>query len=177
MTAVALIPLLFLVQAAAPAVAPRAAKPAAAPASAPAGPVYALALSDSNRAILVNLSTVKMRGAAKTFSVIQVYPGLKSYDQNQTNFDYEVVSQVIKCGVETQTILKAVQFALPDGAQVSESKVSEFGDPIVLDTYPWKLMQFVCGEKLTEKTRQLPAKDDLDVARRVRAAYPNLIGY
>ena len=176
MPAVALIPLMFLAQAASPA--PAAVTPSAAPAAASApAVVYALALSDSNRAMLVNLTTLKSKGANRTFEVVQVYPGAKSYDQNQTVFDYEVVSQVIKCGVETQTILKAIQFALPDGAEVTRSKVSEFGDPVVLDTYPWKLMQFVCGEKLTEKTRQLPAKNDLDVARRVRAAYPNLIGY
>ncbi len=158
----------------------------AAAASAPATPAvpavdnkepYALALSDSNRALLVRLSTLKSRGSTRTFSVVQVYPESKSYNQQKTLFDYEVVSQVIKCGVETQTILKAQQFALPDGDETSHSEVSEYGDPIVADTYPFKLMQFVCSDRVTEKTRALLAKDDLDVARRVRAAYPNLIGY
>ena len=132
---------------------------------------------DSNRAILVDLTTLKARGSNKTFTVVQIYPEPKSRDQQQTTFDYEVVSQVIKCGVEAQTILKAVQFALPNGAEVSRSPVSDFGDPIQADTYPFKLMQFVCGDRLTEKTRQLPASSELNLAQRIRAAYPNLIGY
>ena len=181
MPAAVLIPFLLLAQAASPPAAaatpPPAAASQAAPAAKPVGDTYALALSDSNRALLVDLTTFKSRGATKTFTVLQIYPGAKSRDQNQTSFDYEAVTQVIKCGVETQTVQKAVQFSLPNGAEVSRSPVSDFGDPIQPDTYPFKLMQFVCGEKLTDKTRQLIAVSDLDLAKRIRAAYPNLIGY
>ena len=186
MPAAIAISLLLIAQAAAapasataPAVqaAPAQPAPASSAAAKPVGDTYALAMSDTNRALLVNLTTFKGRGATKTFTVLQIYPGAKSRDQNQTSFDYEVVSQVIKCGVETQTVLKQVQYSLPNGVEVSRSPVSEFGDPIQPDTYPFKLMQFVCGEKLTDKTRQLNSATELDLAKRIRAAYPNLIGY
>jgi hypothetical protein len=149
---------------------------APAPTAKPAAPLlrYALVMSDSTRAILIDSQSMVAKGKLRTFDVVQAFPAPKPQDTS-TSFDYEVLQERFSCSNETQEILGGSRFSLPDGKAVAPiTPVDPL--PVERDTYPYQILTFVCGDDYMDPANRLAEASNLAVAQRVRARFQQVRG-